>query len=199
LQLYSRRGDLLGSSSWYPYIPNDRYQPVGGGIESRCGSRDRECGWFIGATPPVLPSYYGKRGVCIINGEIFGSGEDIPDEKLIVVGHPFGDTQNQPYLGDDSIGGGVELESAHPKTPYVPVILNHDVYPFTEDDYPDHGHSAAKAKYRNADWPQKEDWIVTGKRISQLDNFDPYRSSGTAAVLFAYNFGFIKLSMTKVT
>ena len=136
----------------------------------------------------VLPDYWGKRGVFYTGGSFYGAGVAAPDEVFRPVPHPFGQTNNQPGGVDESVivGGGREIETAYPRTPFVPVALRYQVHQWTSSAL---WRYTADCRFRNQSYPGKPDFIIKArKEIWDYDHrwYDDYTFSS----------GFITLSLS---
>ncbi len=136
----------------------------------------------------VLPEYWGRRGVFLAEGVFYGAGVAVPEEVFKPAAHPFGQTNNQPGGFDESVivGGGREIETVYPRSPFVPVALRHQLYQWSSGAL---WKFSADCRFRNKNYPGKPDFIVKGrKEIWDYDHrwYDDY----------TFNCGFVTLSLS---
>jgi hypothetical protein len=136
----------------------------------------------------VLPEYWGKRGVFLTGGVFYGAGEAAPDEVFKPAAHPFGQTNNQSAPFDENlvVGGGREIETAYPRSTFVPVVLRYQAHQWSSGAQ---WRFSADCRFRNRNYPGKPDFIVKGRKEIWDYNHRWYDD-------YTFNFGFVTLSLS---
>jgi len=136
----------------------------------------------------VLPEYWGKRGVFVADKVFYAAGVAAPEDVFKPVPHPFGQTNYQPSFLDENlvIGGGREIETSYPRSPFVPVVLRYQLHQWSS------GASwkySADCRFRNKAYPGKPDFILKGRK--EIWDYNHQWQDD-----YTFNFGFITLSLS---